>query len=196
MVGLRTTPHVKRPGLLKMTGASLAGIASGVVNLLAGRGERRPRAIEVGDTAPDFALLGSDGRVHRLSDSAGRSAVVLAWFPRAFTGGCTIECRSLVAAAAARSREGVRYYAASVDPPEVNREFAEALDAQFPILSDPSGETARAYGVLGPAAFARRWTFYIDAAGDIRAIDRQVRAASHGTDVVARLDALNLAGRD
>jgi peroxiredoxin Q/BCP len=174
----------------------MAGMASGVVNLLAGRGERRPRAIEVGDKAPDFALLGSDGRLHRLSDSAGCSAVVLAWFPRAFTGGCTIECRSLVAAAAALSREGVRYYAASVDPPEVNREFAEALDARFPILSDPSGETARAYGVLGPAAFARRWTFYIDMAGDIRAIDRQVRAASHGTDVAARLDALNLAGRD
>jgi len=44
-------------------------------------------ALEVGSTAPDFALPGSDGQVHRLADDRGKRAVVLAWFPKAFTGG-------------------------------------------------------------------------------------------------------------
>ena len=43
--------------------------------------------LAVGSPAPDFALQGSDGKVHRLSDSVGRRAVVIAWFPKAFTGG-------------------------------------------------------------------------------------------------------------
>lgn len=43
--------------------------------------------LEPGDPAPDFALPGSDGKVHRLSEHRGRRAVVLAWFPKAFTGG-------------------------------------------------------------------------------------------------------------
>jgi peroxiredoxin len=46
-----------------------------------------PVELMPGDPAPDFSLVGSDGRVHRLAEFAGRSAVVLAWFPKAFTGG-------------------------------------------------------------------------------------------------------------
>ena len=53
------------------------------------------QALEVGDPAADFELLGSDGETHRLADYRGKQAVVLAWFPRAYTSGCTIECKSL-----------------------------------------------------------------------------------------------------
>jgi peroxiredoxin Q/BCP len=53
--------------------------------------------LSVGDKAPDFALSASDGKTYRLSDFKGKKAVVLAWFPKAFTGGCTTECRSLTA---------------------------------------------------------------------------------------------------
>ena len=51
-------------------------------------------ALDVGDIAPDFELQGSDGQTHKLSDYRGRT-VVIAWFPKAFTRGCTIECKSL-----------------------------------------------------------------------------------------------------
>ena len=51
--------------------------------------------LKVGDMAPDFSLQGSDGKTHKLSDYRGKSAVVAAWFPKAFTSGCTIECKSL-----------------------------------------------------------------------------------------------------
>jgi peroxiredoxin Q/BCP len=48
---------------------------------------RRPAELKAGDPGPEFSLLGSDGKTHRLSDHRGRQAVVLAWFPKAFTGG-------------------------------------------------------------------------------------------------------------
>ena len=84
-------------------------------------------------------------------------------------------------------RFDVRYFAASVDSPETNAKFAESLGVEFPILSDPTKQTARAYGVLAPSGYASRWTFYIGADGRILDIDTKVSAASHGSDVVAKL---------
>jgi len=54
-------------------------------------------------------------------------------------------------------------------------------------LSDPTKETARAYGVLAPTGYASRWTFYIDADGRIVDIDKKVNASSHGRDVLERV---------
>jgi thioredoxin-dependent peroxiredoxin len=84
----------------------------------------------------------------------------------------------------------VSYFAASVDSAETNRRFAESLGLVFPILSDPTKEVARAYGVLGASGFASRWTFYIGADGRILDIDTKVSAASHGRDIVAKLTQL------
>ena len=89
----------------------------------------------------------------------------------------------------------VGYFAASVDPPETNASFAASLDLDYPILSDPTKETARAYGVLGRSGLPSRWTFYIGEDGRILAIDKQVNAASHGADVVKRLQALGVRQR-
>jgi peroxiredoxin Q/BCP len=89
-------------------------------------------------------------------------------------------------------RAGVQYFAASVDGPEVNAKFAASLDLDYPILSDPSKAVARAYGVLGSSGFAQRWTFYIGRDGRVLAIDRQVSAATHGSDVVERLKTLGV----
>jgi len=88
----------------------------------------------------------------------------------------------------------VKYFGASVDSPEKNAEFAKSLDLDFPVLSDPTKDTARAYGVLAPSGFASRWTFYIGADGRILAVDRKVSAGSHGRDIVARLGELGVQG--
>ena len=87
----------------------------------------------------------------------------------------------------------VAFFEASVDTPERNREVAEALDLEHPILSDPGKQVAEAYGVLaGGRRTAARWTFYIGADGRIMYIDKAVIADGHGEDVPARLDALGI----
>jgi thioredoxin-dependent peroxiredoxin len=83
----------------------------------------------------------------------------------------------------------------SVDTPEDNKKFAEMHEADYPILSDVSKEIANKYGVLGPGGFARRWTFYISPDGKILDIDKTVKPASSGTDMVAKLAELKIAKR-
>ena len=103
--------------------------------------------LKPGDPAPDFTLPGSDGKTYHLADYRGKEAVVLAWFPKAFTPGCTSECKSFGAGGNALRRFAAAYFTASVDPAEKNHKFAESVAADYPILSDPGGEVARAYGV-------------------------------------------------
>ena len=87
---------------------------------------------------------------------------------------------------------------ASVDPPDVNKKFAEQEHADFPILSDPEKVAAKAYGVLTPdGTYAMRWTFYIGADGKILDIDkgatgRGVAVKTAGEDTVKKLDALGI----
>ncbi len=85
------------------------------------------------------------------------------------------------------------YFTASVDPPDVNKKFAESLDLDYPILSDPTRQVARAYGVVsGDRTTALRWTFYIGKDGRILYIDKDVKVASHGQEIVERLKALGI----
>src|SRR6188474_2224492 len=146
--------------------------------------------LKVGDEAPNFKLQATDGKTYQLSDFKGKQAVVLAWFPKAFTQGCTIECKSLAEHGDLIERYDVTYFMASVDPLEAtadnkgNKAFAEAMHAEFPLLSDPTKETAKAYGVLNEQrGFANRWTFYIGKDGKIKAIDKEVKTMTHGKDI-------------
>ncbi len=81
----------------------------------------------------------------------------------------------------------------SVDEPEQNKAFAESLDGNFPILSDPGKQVAKEYGVLALGGlYTKRWTFYIDRDGVIRYIDKSVDSETAGQDIAARLDELGL----
>jgi thioredoxin-dependent peroxiredoxin len=91
----------------------------------------------------------------------------------------------------------VDYYMVSVDTPEDNKAFAEKEHADFPILADPEKKVANAYGVIPPdrppdRQFASRWTFYIGPDGKILAIDKAVKPASSGQDIVAKLNELGV----
>jgi peroxiredoxin Q/BCP len=86
----------------------------------------------------------------------------------------------------------VQYFAASVDSVDTNRRFAASLGLDYPILSDPTRDVARRYGVLSPSGYASRRTFFIGANGRILAVDAQVSAASHGGDIVAKLNDLGI----
>ena len=150
--------------------------------------------LKVGDPAPPFSLKGSDGKTYSLDQFKGKSAVVIAWFPKAFTGGCTKECKSLRENSKALHDLKVAYFTASVDAPDENKRFAESLDLDYPILSDPDKTVAKEYGVLGSRGFANRWTFYIDKEGVLKAIDKSVNAPQAGPDIAAKLKGLGLAG--
>ena len=80
----------------------------------------------------------------------------------------------------------------SVDSLEDNTAFAKKENADFPILADPTKETANKYGVVGRFGVASRWTFYIGPEGRITYIDKMVRARNSGEDAVARLKELNV----
>ncbi|MFT7246012.1 MAG: peroxiredoxin Q/BCP [Candidatus Azotimanducaceae bacterium] len=149
-------------------------------------------ALEVGDTAPDFSLEGTDGQVHRLSDYRGEKAVVLAWFPKAYTSGCTIECKSLAENGHLIRAFNVAYFMASVDPIADNVGFAAEQEADFPLLSDPSKQTAKAYNVLNSRGTASRYTYYIGLEGKVLAIDKRVRPATSAEDMAAILANLGI----
>jgi peroxiredoxin Q/BCP len=153
------------------------------------------RAVDVGDPAPDFELQASDGKTYRLSDFKGRQAVVLAWYPKAFTSGCTIECKSLAEKGDLIRKFDVTYFMASVDPIEANVGFAREQNADFPLLSDPTKATAKAYGVLNVMGIASRHTVYIGVDGNVIAIDRDVRPATAAEDIAARLESLGVKPR-
>ena len=101
---------------LRVLTETARAVATGVTNLALGRGVTRCVTLRVGDPAPDFTLAASDGVTYRLVEFLGRKPVVIAWFPKAFTGGCTAECRSLGGAALRwRDRSTCSVFAASVD---------------------------------------------------------------------------------
>ena len=158
--------------------------------------DRSPRvALEPGDMAPEFSLEASDGRTYRLADYRGQRAVVVAWFPKAFTAGCTAECQSIGLSGKALRGFEAAVFAASCDTAELNREFAASTGIDVPILSAPDGAVARAYGVMGPLGLPSRWTVYIGADGRLLDIDRAVKFGHHGADILAALDRFGIARR-
>jgi peroxiredoxin Q/BCP len=150
--------------------------------------------LKPGDKAPAFSLEGSDGKTYTLEQYKGKSAVVIAWFPKAFTGGCTKECKSLRENSKALKDLKIAYFTASVDTAEQNTKFAKSLDLDYPILSDPDKTVAKEYGVLNTArGFSNRWTFYIDKDGIIKKIDKEIKVDKAGTDVAEKVKELGLA---
>ncbi|MCA9132667.1 MAG: peroxiredoxin [Planctomycetales bacterium] len=151
---------------------------------------------KVGDPAPAFSMQGSDGKTYKLEDFKGQQAVIVAWFPRAFTGGCTKECKSMKESGEQLKKFKVAYFTASTDAVDKNTEFARSLDLDYPILSDPQGENAKAFGVyMAGRNAASRVTFVIGADGKILAVIDKVNTTSHGEDLAQLLDELKIARR-
>jgi thioredoxin-dependent peroxiredoxin len=185
-------------------------LAMGFVAAFAAGVMAQSAELKVGDPAPNFKLQATDGKTYQLSDFKGKQAVVVAWFPKAFTQGCTIECKSLAENGDRIKKYDVSYFMASVDPLEDNIRFAketkvtliggngqvvEKKEADFPLLSDPTKETAKAYGVLSERGFANRWTFYIGKDGRIAFIDKAVKPATSAEDMIAKLGELKVSSK-
>ena len=149
-------------------------------------------ALEVGDKAPAFELPASDGKTYNSADFIGKQPVVVAWYPKAFTSGCTVECKSLAMNGHLIEEYDAAYFMASVDPLEDNTRFAEENDAKFPILSDEDKSVAEAMDVLIPVVgVASRVTIYIDIDGNVAFIDDQINPETSAEDIAARLGELD-----
>lgn len=143
--------------------------------------------LKVGDMAPNFKLQATDGHVYQLSDYLGKKALVLAWYPMANTRGCTLECKSLVQKGHLIRKFNAVYMMASVDDLEDNQKFAKEQKADFPMLSDPSKDVAKAYDVLNFVRVASRVTFYIGKDGRILKIDEDINAETAAEDIARSL---------
>jgi peroxiredoxin Q/BCP len=162
--------------MIKKAATTLVGAAALVVSTLT-------LALEVGDKAPDFTLQASDGNTYSLSQFVGRQPVVIAFFPAAFTGGCTIQCKAIRDSSEEIKSYDVAYFMASVDTVEKNTEFATEYELDFPVLADPDKVMTDAFGVLGARGFANRWTYYIDADGIVVQIDKETNPSTAGQDL-------------
>jgi len=148
--------------------------------------------LKVGDTAPDFNLQATTGDFYQLAHYKGKQAVVIAWYPMANTRGCTIECKSLTEQGHLIRAYDVSYVMASVDPLDDNRDFAKKTGADFPMLSDPTKVTAKAYDVLNLFRVASRVTFYISKEGKILKVDDDINPKSAAQDIANNLAELGI----
>ena len=154
-----------------------------------------PPSVKVGEAAPDFtanylAAPDANGRRQRtpvkLSDFKGQKNVVLAFFPAAFSPGCTNEMAKYQETSGQFTANNTVILGISVDSAWANAAFAEKLGAQFNILSDAKRDISRAYGVFDEEnVIARRTTFVIDRQG----IVKHVFMAQEALDPSYALDA-------
>lgn len=145
--------------------------------------------LKEGQKAPEFTLPGSDGKEHRLADYAGKS-VILYFYPKDNTPGCTVEARGFTESHAAYQNVNAVVLGVSRDSLASHDKFTDKLDIPFVLLSDEEGQTAEAYGVLkeGSKSFQRS-TFLIDETGHIRKIYDKVKPERHAEEILEELAA-------
>jgi thioredoxin-dependent peroxiredoxin len=114
-----------------------------------------------GDPAPDFVGMTARGTPLRLSSLKGRR-VVLYFYPKASSPGCTRESREFADRYARFQERGVEVVGVSVDDQSAQKRFAERCSLPFPLVADLDREISRQYGVLGAFGYARRITFLLD----------------------------------
>jgi peroxiredoxin Q/BCP len=139
---------------------------------------------EIGARAPDFRLNDHEGKARALGELRGDRWLVLAFYPKAHTGGCTKEVCSLRDSLKDLEAIGVAVCGISLDDVGSQRSFHEAQKLNFPLLSDPDGSVAAKYAaMLEGKPYSARVTFVIDDKGVLRHADRKVSVESHGRDL-------------
>ncbi|MBI4425048.1 MAG: thioredoxin-dependent thiol peroxidase [Elusimicrobia bacterium] len=152
-----------------------------------------PKGLEIGDTAPDFALPDEQGQLHRLSGYRGKS-VVLYFYPKDATPGCTQEaCDFRDSFAGYRKRNAV-VLGVSPDTARSHEKFKRKHELPFPLLADADRTVCGAYGVWKEKTLygrkfmgVERSTFVIDPEGRVRLALRKVRVPGHVAEVLKQL---------
>jgi peroxiredoxin Q/BCP len=145
-----------------------------------------------GDAAPDFRLQDQNNQWHALEDYNGRW-LVLYFYPKADTPGCTTEACEFRDNIFAYEEMGVAILGVSLDDVSSQKEFSDKYHLPFPLLSDAQQEVAAQYGVLtsfGNMTVASRQTFLINPEGQIAKHYEQVDPATHSEQVLGDLKSL------
>ena len=149
--------------------------------------------LTIGDKAPDFTLLDQNGKETSLRDYKG-SKVLIWFYPKANTPGCTNEGCNLRDNNAGFTAKGVKIIGISKDSVRKQHNFATKYDFPYPLLADESGEVIEAFGAWGRKKFMGREfdgilrsSFLIDENGVIENVWNKVKTKTHGDDVLASL---------
>jgi peroxiredoxin Q/BCP len=148
--------------------------------------------LKVGDKAPDFALRSQDGRTVALHDYLGSKNVVLYFYPKDFTPGCTAETKKFSENYDEVLAMGAEVLGISSDSPDSHSDFARECGATFPMLADKGGRVRESYGVRSSFGLAPgRVTFVIDRNGIVRHVfSSQLRPRQHVSEAMQALKAL------
>jgi peroxiredoxin Q/BCP len=150
-------------------------------------------SLEAGIPAPDFTLPDENGALRTLSDLRG-SPVVLYFYPKDDTPGCTTEACNFREDYSAYQSAGVLILGVSPDSPKSHIKFIQKYSLPFPLLADEDHAVCLLYGVWGPKKFmgreyegVLRTTFLIDRAGMIARVFEKVKPDQHSTEILAAL---------
>lgn len=167
-------------------------LAVGLLTLFALAAVARAEVPAIGSAAPGFTLPDQNGAPRRLAEWSGRW-VVLYFYPKDDTPGCTTEACSFRDDISLISALGAQVVGISVDDTASHKAFAEKHRLPFPLLSDASAAVARQYGALSDwlvMKVAKRYTFIIDPAGRIAKVYLSVDPSRHSQEIVADLKLL------
>jgi thioredoxin-dependent peroxiredoxin len=145
--------------------------------------------LQVGDLAPDFTLLNDKGEPVSLSSFRGRRVVVY-FYPKADTPGCTIEACDFRDNFAAFERSGFEVLGISHDPVEDLAAFRDKYDLTFPLLSDPDDAVIHAYGSWGEKTFKDRTFIGVLRSTFVVGPDGVLESVGYGVDARGHVDAL------
>jgi thioredoxin-dependent peroxiredoxin len=139
---------------------------------------------QAGDVAPDFTVQDTEGRTHTLSEMVKQGPVIVAFFPKAFTSGCTKEMTAYRDRYTDLEQSQAQVLAVSTDDKEQMKKFKESLKASFPFIPDPEAKLTKLYDVKLPVmTMAQRYTFVV---GE----DRKVLKVESGSDAVDPAEAI------
>jgi len=167
-------------------------LAVGLLTLLALAATARAEVPAIGAAAPGFSLPDQNGAVRRLAEWRDRW-VVLYFYPKDDTPGCTTEACAFRDDLAKLTALGAQVVGISVDDTVSHKAFAEKYSLPFPLLADTTAEVARQYGALSDwlvLKVAKRYTFLVDPAGRIAKVYQSVDTSRHSTEIVTDLKAL------
>ena len=148
--------------------------------------------VKVGDKAPDFVLPRQDGAQVSLRDFLGKQNIVLYFYPKDFTMGCTAETKAFGASFEELKRLGAEVLGVSSDSTQSHHEFADSCGATFPLLSDEGGKVRGLYGATGSLGLVPgRVTYVIDKQGVVRHVfSSQLNPKKHVDEALQALKAL------